>query len=74
MADTGDATALAAAVADLARYYSGTILITDSALATRRVTGVYGLADPEASLRDIARAIGADVRRISPWLLVLSGK
>ena len=62
------------AVADLARYYSGTILITDSALATRRVTGVYGLADPEASLRDIARAIGADVRRISPWVLVLSGK
>lgn len=62
------------AVADLARYYGGTILITDSSLATRRVTGVYGLADPETSLRDIARAIGADVRRISPWVLVLSAK
>jgi transmembrane sensor len=62
------------AVADLARYYGGTILIMDSALATRRVTGVYGLADPETSLRDIARAIGADVRRISPWVLVLSSK
>ncbi|TAJ84504.1 FecR family protein [Reyranella sp.] len=62
------------AVADLARYYGGTIVIMDSALATRRVTGVYGLADPEASLRDIARAIGADVRRISPWMLVLSSK
>jgi ferric-dicitrate binding protein FerR (iron transport regulator) len=38
------------------------------------VTGVYGLADPEASLRDIARAVDADVRRISPWILVLSAK
>ena len=62
------------AVADLARYFPGTILIADGALAQRRVTGVYGLSDPEASLRDIARVVGADVRRVSPWVLVISSK
>ena len=62
------------AVADLARYFPGTILIADGGLAKRRVTGVYGLSDPEASLRDIARVVGADVRRVSPWVLVISSK
>lgn len=61
-------------VSDLSRYYSGTIVIADSSLGQRRVTGVYGLGDPEATLRDIARVIGADVRRVSPWVLILSSR
>jgi transmembrane sensor len=62
------------AVADLARYYSGRIVIADAAVVQRRVTGVYGLDDPEATLRDIACAIGADVHRLSPWLLIVTSK
>lgn len=65
---------VADAVSDLARYYSGTIVIADASLGQRRVTGVYGLGDPEATLRDIARVIGADVRRVSPWVLILNSK
>jgi transmembrane sensor len=61
------------AIDQLRRYYSGTIVITDSAWAERTVTGVYNLDDPEEALRGIVQAHGGKVRRITPWLLVVSG-
>jgi transmembrane sensor len=60
------------AVDQLRRYYEGAIVLTDASLGTRRITGVYNLADPEEALRGIARAHGAKVRRVTPWLLVVS--
>lgn len=63
---------LRAAVDELRRYYGGSILLTDSALGDRRITGAYNLADPEDALRAIAQAHGGRVRRITPWLLIVS--
>lgn len=60
------------AVDQLRRYYGGTIVIADEALAHKPVTGAYNLADPEDALLGMARAHGAKVRRITPWLIVLS--
>jgi transmembrane sensor len=60
------------AVAQLRRYFHGVIVITGSSLADRRVTGAYDLADPERALRGMAQVHGATVRRITPWLLVMS--
>lgn len=60
------------AVDRLRRYYSGTIILADDALAERRVTGVYNLDDPEDALLGLVRAHGARMRRITPWLIVLS--
>jgi transmembrane sensor len=64
---------LSEAVDMLRRYWGGTIVLTDGALAGRTVTGVYNLADPEEALRGIAQTHGGKVRRITPWLLVMSG-
>lgn len=61
------------AVDQLRRYYAGTIVLTDDALAEQPVTGVYNLADPEEALRGIVQAHGGKVWRITPWLLVVSG-
>ncbi len=61
------------AVDQLRRYYAGTIVIVDDQLAERRVTGAYNLNDPEEALRGMASVHGASVRRITPWLLILSG-
>jgi transmembrane sensor len=61
------------AVDQLRRYYSGTIVLADGALADRPVTGVYNLADPEEALRGIIKAHGGKVRRVTPWVLVVSG-
>ena len=56
----------------LRRYYDGTIIVADRSLTGRSVTGVYNLADPVDALRGIAKAHGATVREITPWLLVVS--
>ena len=64
---------MAAVVDRLRRYYRGTIIVTDRALADRPVTGVYNLADPVDALHAIARAHAATVRQITPWVLVISG-
>lgn len=61
------------AVDQLRRYYNGTIVLADGALADRPVTGVYNLADPEEALRGIVKAHGGKVRRVTPWVLVVSG-
>lgn len=63
---------LGAVVDELRRFYAGRIIVTDAALAARPVTGVYNLADPVAALRGIARAQNAVVRRITPWLVLVS--
>lgn len=65
----------ATAVVDaLRRYYPGVILIRDDAFASRLVSGIYDLNQPEQTLRELAASHEAAVRRISPWLLVVSGK
>lgn len=61
------------AVDRLRRYYAGAIVLADDALAERRVTGVYNLDDPEDALLGMVRAHGGRMRRITPWLIVLSG-
>jgi transmembrane sensor len=63
---------VAVVVDELRAYFHGAILVTDDALAARRVTGLYGLADPAQTLRAIAMTHGATVQQISPWLLILS--
>ena len=54
-------------------YFAGMIVITNSALSSRTVTGVYNLADQVEALRGIAQAHGASVHQISPWILMVSG-
>jgi transmembrane sensor len=53
-------------------YFSGTIVVTDRALAAEPVTGVYDPSDPLEALRAIARARDAVVRRLGPWLILVS--
>ncbi len=60
------------AVDQLRRYYGGAIVVAGNALARKSVTGAYNLHDPEDALRGMARAHGAKVRQISPWLIVMS--
>ena len=62
------------AVDQLRRSYRGKIVLLDDSLANRRITGVYNLADPEEALRGIARAHGATVRRVMPWILIVSAE
>lgn len=60
-------------VADLRRYFTGVILITDSDFGDRRVSGVYNVGDPAAALSAIVDVHGGRVFKVSPWLLVVVG-
>lgn len=64
---------MGSAVDEIRRYFPGRILVTDAKLAAQPTTGVFDLKDPEAALRGLAQAHGAAVRRVTPWLLVVSG-
>lgn len=65
---------LADAVDELSRYHPAVILLTNRALGARRVSGVYSLDEPEEALVAMAGAHGAVVRRLSPWLLLVSAE
>jgi len=60
------------AVEQLRRHFNGIIVLADGALGDRPVTGAYTLSEPESALRAIAKAHGAVVRRVTPWLLVIA--
>jgi transmembrane sensor len=60
------------AVAYLERYYGGSIVIVGGTLRNRPVTGIFDLNDPEGALRTMAKALDAHVRRVSPWLLLVT--
>ncbi|CCG41336.1 FecR family protein [Magnetospirillum molischianum] len=67
----GDQT-LSAVVDSIRRHYSGFILLTDSALGGHRVTGIYDLGNPERALRALVSPYGGTVRRLTPYLLMVS--
>lgn len=58
----------------LRRYYSGVIVVQHKGFAETRVTGIYDLRDPVATLRNLASSHDATVHRVSPWLLVVAVK
>ena len=58
----------------LRRYHDGLIVVQDGAFARTRVTGIYDLRHPEATLASLAASHDATVRRVSPWLLIVTSK
>lgn len=54
-------------------YFDGLVVLRGATLADEPLTGVYNLSDPVEALRAVARAQGATLHRISPWLVVISG-
>jgi transmembrane sensor len=61
-----------AVVAEIARWQSARVVIADWGLAASRVSGLYDLRDPLAALEAVVSPYGGRVRRLTPWLTVLS--
>ena len=59
-------------VEQLRRYHPAWISIPDGRLAAQRVTGLYDLDDPDRALDALVRPFGGKMRKISPYLRVLS--
>lgn len=61
-----------AVVAEIARWQTARVVIADWGLGASRVSGLYDLSDPDAALQAVISPYGGRVRRITPWLTVLS--
>ena len=60
-------------VAELDRYVHGRIAIVDAQLADLRVSGVFPINDPTATMTMIEQILPVNVTRITPWLTLLHG-
>ena len=57
-------TPLAEVVADLKRYYSGNIVLLNSQLGTRRISGSFPSHDPQAVLNSLQGVLGFEQHRV----------
>lgn len=64
---------VAEVVAALRPYFDGLVILRGATLEAQPLTGVYNLSDPVEALRAVARAQGATLHRLSPWIVVISG-
>lgn len=53
-------------------WYGGYMLVRGPGLASRRVTGIYDLRDPDAALSALGKAHRVRVRHITPWLKIVT--
>lgn len=67
-----DGVTLAEVVEELGRHHRGLILLSDRALAERRITGVFDLRRPIEALNAVAGSQRGTVTEITPYVLVVS--
>jgi len=65
---------LAQVVEQLRRYQLGWIVITDPALAEKRVTGLYDMRDPQHALQALVAPLGGQIRHYSGLMTVVRAK
>ncbi|NPD17029.1 DUF4880 domain-containing protein [Xinfangfangia sp. D13-10-4-6] len=64
--------AVSALVARIARWQDGHVVLADPWLGSRAVSGVFDLNDPFSALEAVVRPFGAKVRKVTPFLIVIS--
>lgn len=62
---------LSQVLSELERYRRGRLLLTDSALGSRRFSGTLDLRDTDASLDVLAAAMGLRLTRLTPLLILV---
>ncbi|MBL4827972.1 MAG: FecR family protein [Spongiibacteraceae bacterium] len=62
---------LSKVIAELDRYYPGTILITNSKAANTLISGSYSLKNPRQVAAAISQIANAENVQLSPWLLLI---
>lgn len=59
-------------LSELDRYHQGLIVMHDDTFGRRRVSGSFDLTRPQQAVQSVATAQGGTVRRLSPWVLLVS--
>lgn len=53
-------------------WYRGHLVALGAGLERERVTGVYDLGDPDAALAALAKAHRMEIRKVTPWLRIVT--
>jgi transmembrane sensor len=62
---------LAELVAELDRYRTGRIFISDPSLKNLHITGAFSLANPDETLAKVKHVLALQETRIGPWWVLL---
>jgi transmembrane sensor len=63
---------VSALVARISRWQRGNVVIADPYLGSRVVSGVFDLSDPLRAIDAVVRPFGAKVRKMTPFMTVIS--
>ncbi len=63
---------VAVLVARIGRWIPGRIVIADPFIGAQKVSGLFDLSDPRRALEAVAHPAGGNVRRVAPFLTVIS--
>lgn len=63
---------IAEAIDEMRPWYGGRIMLADSGLGAKLVTGTYDFRDPKRSLDLIVAPYGGRVIRVTPWLMIVT--
>lgn len=63
---------LSEAIQELRPWYGGRIILTDAAFGQQRIDGVYDATSPAVALDALVLSRGGVVRRVTPWLMIVS--
>jgi transmembrane sensor len=67
-----DKETVSAMVAKIARWQRGSVVLAEPSLGSRVVSGVFDLHDPTRALEAVVRPFGAKVRKVTPFITVIS--
>lgn len=67
-----DGATVAEVAGEIGRYCPGWIVFHDGGLGRQRVTGLFDLRDPDRALTALVRPFNGDVRRLGPYLRIIS--
>jgi transmembrane sensor len=58
-------------IAELGRYRTGRIFISDPSLKSLRITGAFSLANPDETLAKVRQVLALQETRLGPWWVLL---
>lgn len=62
---------IAEVIEDVRPWYRGRILVLNRDMSRKKVDGVYNARDTQSALTALVTGAGGQVRRVSPWLMVV---
>lgn len=61
-------------IAHVSRHFNGEIILADTAMGSRIVTGAYDMDNPALALQTLVSPVGGHVTEVTPWMLIVSAK